>query len=282
MSTNALWIKISTDMFNDEAITLIESHPNGSDILLIWFKILCLAGASAGNGILVFKDHIPYNDEMLASVFHTDLPTVREALTVLEQFGLIEQVEGTYLIPSWDKYQGSEKLDRIREQNAARQRRFKERQRQKLLGETAGEEVGNVTDNVTVTAKSRIQSKSKSKSKNNNKDILSISDGSEALRKEVIQFLNAKTGSRYRHNTPKTKKLIEARCKEGFTLEDFKTVIEKKCATWLSDPKMSMYLRPETLFGTKFESYLNEIQAQCASTVADLPSEGGKGWLNEI
>ena len=74
----------------------------------------------------------------------------------------------------------------------------------------------------------------------------------------VITHLNEKAGTRFKASTAKTKSLIHARMKEGFTLEDFKLVIDKKCADWINDPKMQRYLRPETLFGTKFEAYLNE------------------------
>nr|DAU26638.1 MAG TPA: Dna polymerase B [Caudoviricetes sp.] len=77
--------------------------------------------------------------------------------------------------------------------------------------------------------------------------------------KAIVQFLNEKTGSHYRASSAKTKKLIHARLKEGFTVDDFEKVIVKKCKDWKADTKMAKYLRPETLFGTKFESYLNEI-----------------------
>ena len=73
----------------------------------------------------------------------------------------------------------------------------------------------------------------------------------------IVSYLNEKTGKGFRTSSKKTKTLIHARLEEGFTLEDFQTVIDKKCADWLNDPKMEQYLRPETLFGTKFESYLN-------------------------
>ena len=75
---------------------------------------------------------------------------------------------------------------------------------------------------------------------------------------EIVSYLNEKTNSQYRHTTEKTKRCIKARWNEGFRLPDFKRVIDIKCAEWLNDPKMSKYLRPETLFGTKFESYLNQ------------------------
>lgn len=78
---------------------------------------------------------------------------------------------------------------------------------------------------------------------------------------EILDYLNAKLGTSYRPSSRKTTSLVNARLKEGFTVDDFKTVIDKKCAAWMDDPKMSKYLRPETLFGTKFEGYLNERTA---------------------
>jgi len=76
--------------------------------------------------------------------------------------------------------------------------------------------------------------------------------------KEIISYLNSKIGSQYRATSEKTKKHIRARLNEGFSVDDFKTVIDKKSTEWSNDPKMAQYLRPETLFGTKFESYLNQ------------------------
>jgi uncharacterized phage protein (TIGR02220 family) len=74
---------------------------------------------------------------------------------------------------------------------------------------------------------------------------------------EIVDYLNSKTSKNYRASTRKTKSLINARMNEGFTVDDFKKVIDNKTAEWL-DTKMEQYLRPETLFGTKFESYLNQ------------------------
>lgn len=92
------------------------------------------------------------------------------------------------------------------------------------------------------------------------KDIYSQAepDGVADKTKTVIDYLNEKTDSHYKATTPKTKQLVQARLKEGFTVDDFKIVIDKKTATWLKDNKMNKYLRPLTLFGTKFEDYLNE------------------------
>lgn len=80
--------------------------------------------------------------------------------------------------------------------------------------------------------------------------------------KTIIDHLNTKTGRSYRQNTRKTQSLIKARFREGFTLDDFLTVIDKKVDDWLSKHDMSQYLRPETLFGPKFESYLQSAKSQ--------------------
>lgn len=75
---------------------------------------------------------------------------------------------------------------------------------------------------------------------------------------EIIGYLNKRVGTHYRVTTRKTQALIKARLNEGFTVDDFKQVIDNKAEAWLGDQKMEKYLRPETLFGTKFEGYLNE------------------------
>lgn len=74
---------------------------------------------------------------------------------------------------------------------------------------------------------------------------------------EIVAALNEAAGTSYRPTSKKTRQLIHARWAEGFRLPDFEAVIATMSAAWLNDPKMAAYLRPETLFGTKFESYLN-------------------------
>lgn len=75
--------------------------------------------------------------------------------------------------------------------------------------------------------------------------------------KKVTEFLNLKTGKNFKHTSAKTQTLINARLKDGFTVDDFRTVILKKVYDW-SNTENDIYLRPETLFGTKFEGYLNQ------------------------
>lgn len=94
----------------------------------------------------------------------------------------------------------------------------------------------------------------------NDNDVSSPESSNDSLNvsfQAIISHLNSRAGTAFRHTTKTTQKHIKARLSEGFTLDDFKTVIDKKCAEWIGDEKMEKYLRPETLFGTKFESYLN-------------------------
>lgn len=74
--------------------------------------------------------------------------------------------------------------------------------------------------------------------------------------KSIISYLNEKAGTNYKASSKKTQACIHARISDGFTLEDFEIVIDKKCTEWIGT-EYEKYLRPETLFGTKFEGYLN-------------------------
>ena len=80
----------------------------------------------------------------------------------------------------------------------------------------------------------------------------------------AVELLNSLSGSSFRATTKATQRLLAARCKEGFTPEDIETVIRHQCTLWGKDPRMRMYLRPETLFGSKFESYLSDAKRQAA------------------
>lgn len=98
------------------------------------------------------------------------------------------------------------------------------------------------------------------KTKCRNKDS-SIKDSSIKdinIYSRVIEYLNKKANTSFRSTTKKTQQVIKARLDEGFKEDEFYTVIDKKVSEWLTDEKMSKFLRPETLFGTKFESYLNQ------------------------
>lgn len=123
------WIKIATDLFDDEKIMLLESMPDGDSIIVIWFKLLTLAGKQNNSGVFIFNDTIPYTDEMLATIFRRPVPTVRLALKSFEQFGMIQIVENVITIPNWEKHQSLEKMEKLKQQNRERVKRCREKQK---------------------------------------------------------------------------------------------------------------------------------------------------------
>jgi len=128
------WIKITTNMFDDEKIKLIESMPERDTILIVWVKLLTLAGRCNASGHLILSDTIAYTDEMLSTIFNRPLNSLRLALDVFCKFNMIEYSE-TIQIANWEKHQNTEGLEKIREQNRLRKQRQREREKegQKLL-----------------------------------------------------------------------------------------------------------------------------------------------------
>ena len=110
----------------------------------------------------------------------------------------------------------------------------------------------------------------------NKKDIVERSSTTPLPYEEIVQYLNQKTNKNFKHTSKVTQRHIRARLAEGFTVNDFKQVIDNKCSDWLRDQKMKEYLRPETLFGTKFESYLNSKTTTTKQTGPYIDSCGLK------
>jgi uncharacterized phage protein (TIGR02220 family) len=98
---------------------------------------------------------------------------------------------------------------------------------------------------------------------------------------EVVNHLNRRAGTQYKPTTANTRKLVKARLKEGFTVEDMKLVIDKKCADWLNNPEMVKFLRPDTLFGNKFEGYLNARTTIRPNTNAAVIAQDADGHVAE-
>lgn len=125
------WIKISTNTFDDEKILLIESFPKADSILVIWFKLLCLAGKTNNSGVFVLNDAIPYTVEMLSKVFRRKKSTVENALKVFREFGMIEVVDDVITIPKWGKHQSLDSLELKREYMKEYMKDYREKQKGK-------------------------------------------------------------------------------------------------------------------------------------------------------
>jgi predicted phage replisome organizer len=124
------WIKITTDIFDDEKISLIDGMPERDGIIVIWFKLLCMAGKLNNGGVFMLNDKIAYTDEMLATIFRRPLSTVRLALKTFEQFGMVDIINNAYTIPNWEKHQSLAQLEQAKEQTRKRVARHREKQKQ--------------------------------------------------------------------------------------------------------------------------------------------------------
>jgi len=127
------WIKIVTDIFDDEKILLIESIPEADSIIVIWFKLLTLAGKINNGGVLMFNEKLPYTDEMLATIFRRPVNTVRLAINTFEKFGMVEVINNTITIPNWSKHQTLDQLENRKEYMRTYMQEYREKQ--KLLAE---------------------------------------------------------------------------------------------------------------------------------------------------
>lgn len=161
------WIKITTDVFDDEKILLIESLPEADSIIVIWFKLLCLAGKQNNSGVFIMGDKIAYNDKMLATIFRRKETTVQLALQTFEQFGMIELIDGVITIPNWGKHQNLDQIESKKEY--MRQYMQEYRAKQKLISTGKGGKTSSKTNSKTKVS-SVEEDKNKKKIKNKKRE----------------------------------------------------------------------------------------------------------------
>ena len=194
-----------------------------------WVDLLLLANHEdskvpyKGDVILCEKGAVHRSISFLAERWKWDRKTVRRFLSLLESDGMVSVSATTHrttiTIENWELYQDIWTTKRT------------------INGTTKSQQM----EQQSPTYKNEKNDKNE---KNNYLDI--------------VEYLNQRTGKNFRATSDKTRTCIRARLNEGFTVDDFKKVIDTKCKEWLGNPKMELYLRPETLFGTKFEAYLNQ------------------------
>lgn len=287
------WIKLSINMFDDEKIKLIRTMPEGDKIIVIWVQLLCLAGKTNDGGAVYMGQNIYYTDEMLATICGQPVNIMRLAIKTLEQFGMVEKYQdGLIEIANWSKHQSTDKMEQMKIQNRERQQKYYYRQRLREIGyeekdipddlealkkEVEKPNVSLTLPNATEVRGKKLEERSKKIDVRSKKNTLSGSDEPDRVPyAEITDYLNKKAGSQFRSSTKKTQSLIKARYAEGFNLDDFKKVIDIKVTEWLNNKDMSKYLRPETLFGTKFESYLNQEHKPVSNNSAN------EQWLNQL
>lgn len=198
-------------MFEDEKIDFIESLPESDTILIIWIKLLTLAGKLNAKGFIFLTKNIPYTDEMLSHKFKRSLNVVKLALDTLRKLGMIEDNEKGLYIANWEKHQNIEGMEKVREQ--AKLRMKKHREKQQLLD-------SDVTSNVTVTQCNDID-KELDIEKEKEKDI----EKEKIPYQELLNLYHDLCPSlpKVLKLTPNRKTHIKARLK-NYSLEDFKEI----------------------------------------------------------
>ena len=180
------WIKVSTDMFDgSRKIKQIEMMPEGDTILVIWLKLLLLAGNVNDGGAIYLTPEIPYTEEMLANELRRPLNTVRMALSIFEKFGMVEIVDDILRLSAWEKYQNVEGMERIREQTRARVARSREKKR---LAEC------NATSNATVTQCNAIEEEKEEDKEEEIHSVIHSAPTGEEKEALMLRYIGGKLG----------------------------------------------------------------------------------------
>lgn len=238
------YLRLKDNFFDSDELKILESMKDGylySNILLkLYLRSL------KNDGKLVVNERIPYSADMLASVTGHQVGTIKQALSVFKDLGLIDVLDNgaIYMLDIQNFIgKGSSEADRKREY----------RQRIETDRTNVQTNLRQISDKnppeIEIELEKEIEIKdihSPAKQDNTPKEVY-----------EIIDYLNLKTGKSYKHTTKKTQSLIKARLNEHFTVDDFKKVIDNMCAKWIGT-KWEEYLRPNTLFAGRFDDYLNQ------------------------
>lgn len=215
MASDVKWIKITTDIFDDEKILLIESMPDAYAMIVVWFKLLCLAGKQNNSGVFMMGQ-FAYTDKMLATIFRMKETTVQLALQTFEQFGMIEIIDGVITIPNWGKHQN---LDQLESKKQYMRNYMKEyREKQKLL--TEGKPYCKTNNKANVSEADKEEEREEERELDIKKEKINYQLIADMYNETCVSFPRLKSLSESR------KKAIKARLKT-YTEDDFKTLFAK-------------------------------------------------------
>jgi predicted phage replisome organizer len=254
-------------MFDDEKIKVIEKMPEGASVLLIWIKLLALAGRCNANGYIYLSENIPCTDEMLATIFNMQLGTVRLALTTFQKFQMIEIIENKLIrIVNWEKHQNVDGMEKIREQTRRRVSDHRNRARQNLLGDGS-----NVTCNVTVTQCNETEVE---RDKEEDIEYTSSTKASTPDYVNALDYYSEKTGVLIpsANDIFLAKQLIE---KDNIPLDIIKSAIDAKITKYKPKHKQDK-IRCLSYFEGKIRDIWAVEQAKAVKTNADNKGSGGQ------
>ena len=223
------WIKLTTDIFDDEKILLIESLPDSYAIITVWFKLLCLAGKQNNSGVFMMGQ-IAYTDKMLATIFRMKEATVTMAIQTFEQFGMVEVIDGVITIPNWNKHQSLDVYEKKKERDRLYQQ--ERRANQRLLAQQSSD--NRSTNRLTVERQIDEQSscvavseEDKERDKEERKRYKERRDERTDFQ-QIAEMYNTTCPSLPSVKTlsDTRKKAIKARL-NTYSLDDFRTLFEK-------------------------------------------------------
>ena len=259
------WLKLPRNFFGKHYIKILRDKQNeeypGKTFgeLLVALYIWLLTECIDHEGRLRYSETTPYDAELLAAASGYPLQFVTQALQIFTKLELVvTESDGTLFLPKSLKMIGSESA------SAKRVREYRQRQEEAKNNQQTPENTENSDNRYNVTQRNNMKQNGNTEKelekeidKDNKKD--NVGEKPTPPYKEIIDYLNLKTNSHYKHTTKATQRIINGRYSDGATLDDFKAVIDIKSAQWIGDKKMAAFLRPETLFAANhFESYLNE------------------------
>ena len=196
------WIKITTDIFDDEKILLIESLPDAYAIIVVWFKLLCLAGKQNNSGVFMMG-RVAYTDKMLATIFRMKESTVTMALQTFEQFGMVEIIDGVITIPNWGKHQNLDQLESRKEFMRNYMKEYRAKQKALTSGDNSKPSCKpNSKPNVRQAEEDIEEDKEKDKKKK--KEHKTFSDDPE-LNQALLSFIEYRKGMK----KPMTDRAVE-------------------------------------------------------------------------
>ena len=187
------WVKLATNMFDNKKIKQIEVAPKGKQMLLLWVRLICLAGTINDGGRVYVTKGVPYTNKGLAVELNESVAVVDAAMKLFREYKMIDidEEHGLYLV-GWEKHQNIEGLERIKEQNRLRKQR--QRERDKLDASCENDDICHVTSR-DVHSEVTQQNKNKKENKNReNNNSLSFSLSCHGVTENVTQLYEQKIG----------------------------------------------------------------------------------------
>ncbi len=236
------WLKLKADFFTNKRIKKLRRVAGGDTYVLIYLKMQLLS--LKNDGELYFEGVEDNMIDEIALEIDEDVENVAVTVMYLIKNELIEEVDKeTYSLTETKECIGSETASTVRS-----------RKHRKLISETKALQCNTDATKCNTEIEKELDTEKE----------LDIEITTTI--KEIVDYLNEKVGTSYRASSERTKKLIKARLNEKYTVDDFKSVIDIKCRDWKNSTEWSKFLRPETLFSNKFESYLQQAPKRVEDT----------------